>query len=143
MRSHSTLRCKGVTETEIEEGWEYATADTQQHLHGIHPYPARMIPQIAHRLIRERSSPGKTVFDPFCGSGSVLTEALVLGRHAIGSDINPLAHLIAKVKTTSIEPNELGLASERLLEEVKDKIGLRRKGGFKPRTPYFGNIFHW
>jgi hypothetical protein len=48
MLAHSLKTTKG------EEGWEYAEADTQYHVHGIHPYPARMIPQIANRLIRER-----------------------------------------------------------------------------------------
>ena len=35
----------------MEENWEYADADTQYHVHGMHLYPARMIPQIANRLI--------------------------------------------------------------------------------------------
>ena len=127
----------------VEESWEYAEADTQYHVHGIHPYPARMIPQIANRLIRERSKVGETVLDPFCGSGSVLAEALLLGRNAIGSDINPLAHLIAKVKTTPLESTELDLSSQKLLNNVKIKIELRRRGSYKAPIPYFKNIFHW
>jgi DNA modification methylase len=87
--------------------WEYADADTQYSLHGIHPWPARMIPQIAHRLIDTRSDSGGTVLDPFCGSGGVLTEAMLLGRNGIGCDINPLAALIARVKTTPIDPTDL------------------------------------
>src|SRR5260370_736985 len=102
-----------------------------------------MIPQIANRLIQERSSVGDTVLDPFCGSGTVLTEALILGRNGVGSDINPLAHLIAKVKTTLIEPAELVKSSTRLLQSIEDKFELRRTGEYHARTPYFENIGHW
>jgi DNA modification methylase len=133
----------GLTELAVEEGWEYATADTQYHVHGIHPYPARMIPQIANRLIRERSSPGDIVLDPFCGSGGVLTEALLLGRNSIGVDINPLARLIAKVKTTLIEPVELTAASHKILSNIRTKVEMGRSGGYKVRVPYFTNISHW
>ena len=132
-----------MSQTIKEEGWEYATADTQYHVHGIHPYPARMIPQIANRLIRERSGIGDTVLDPFCGSGSVLVEALLLWRNAIGSDISPLAYLIAKVKTTPIEPEKLENASRELLKNIRLKIRLRRNGGYKTSVPYFTNIYHW
>jgi DNA modification methylase len=102
-----------------------------------------MIPQIAGRLIRERSSLGNTVLDPFCGSGSVLVEALLLGRNALGVDINPLAHLIAKVKITPIDPVELDLESHKLLESVKTKLELAKTGKHKVQAPYFTNIFHW
>lgn len=132
-----------LNEVKVEEGWEYADADTQYHVHGIHPYPARMIPQIANRLIRERSAAGDLVLDPFCGSGSVLAEALLLGRNAVGVDINPLAHLIAKVKSTAIEISELEIESRRLLENVTTKIELHRSGKYSAQTPYFPNIFHW
>ncbi|MEM4416420.1 MAG: hypothetical protein QXH32_10750, partial [Candidatus Caldarchaeum sp.] len=37
------------------EDWDFEGADTQYLTHGIHPYPARMIPQIAHRLISRYS----------------------------------------------------------------------------------------
>lgn len=132
-----------MSESREEEGWEYANADTQYHVHGIHPYPARMIPQIASRLIRERSMVGQLVLDPFCGSGSVLAEALLLGRNAIGVDINPLAYLIANVKTTPLESTELEVASKKLLNGIKAKIESRRNGTYNPSIPYFPNIFHW
>jgi len=75
----------------------------------IHPYPVRMIPQIARRLIERHSKPNDTALDLFCGSGSVLAEGKILGRRSIGIDINPLAISIAKVKTTPIDPSKLEL----------------------------------
>lgn len=125
------------------EDWEYTDADTQYHVHGLHMYPARMIPQIANRLIRENSSKGQTVLDPFCGSGSVLVEALSLGRNAIGVDINHLAIMIARAKTTPIHPNDLAPIIDEVLEDVQQKILLNRESKYKSDIFYFKNINHW
>src|SRR5690606_11065331 len=57
------------------------------------------IPQIPHALITELSSPGDTVADIFCGSGTTLIEALLAGRNAVGVDANPLACLVSAAKT--------------------------------------------
>ena len=127
----------------MEENWEYADADTQYHVHGVHLYPARMIPQIANRLIRENSSRGQTVLDPFCGSGSVLVEASILERNAIGIDINPLAVMIARAKTTPIQPSELASIVNEVLKSARRRILLKRENKYKPSTVYFKNIYHW
>ena len=79
---------------------------TKHLTHGLHPYPAKFIPQIPDALIRELSSDGDTVADVFCGSGTTLVEALVLNRHAIGFDANPLACLVSKAKTTRFTAEE-------------------------------------
>lgn len=68
------------------------------HVHGFHSYPARMHPETASRLVRAFSPPGGTVMDPFCGSGTVLVEARLAGRAAIGSDLSPLAVRLAGLK---------------------------------------------
>ena len=82
--------------------WDFTAAKTGYLTHNIHPYPAKFIPQIPSALIRELSSPGETVADIFCGSGTTLLEALQLKRHAIGIDANPLAALITRAKTTPL-----------------------------------------
>jgi hypothetical protein len=70
------------------------------HLHGFHTYPARMHPTTAARLVLGFSKgTGATVLDPFCGSGTVLVEAMIAGRRAVGTDLNPLAVLLARLKT--------------------------------------------
>jgi len=143
---------------EIEEDWDFATADTQKYTHGLHAYPARMIPQIAHRLIERYSNPYYIVLDPFCGSGTVLTEARLMRSHylekaepdpprnAVGNDINPLALLLAKVKSKSLDPHKLDENVAFLLRTVEEDIIRLRKGQLNidvPGDKEFPNITHW
>jgi site-specific DNA-methyltransferase (cytosine-N4-specific) len=86
--------------------FDFTNSKTGYLTHGLHPYPAKFIPQIPDILIRELSNEGDTVADVFCGSGTTLVEALTLNRNAIGFDANPLACLITKAKTTRLAPNE-------------------------------------
>jgi hypothetical protein len=83
--------------------WDFADARTNGGPHAIHPYPAKFIPQIPRNLI-ELFHPGHDapVLDPFCGSGTTLVEAWLAGLPCIGIDLNPLATLVAKVKTTPL-----------------------------------------
>lgn len=68
--------------------------------HGFHAYPARMHPGLARVVLHEFFvGPGSEVLDPFCGSGTVAVEALVSGWQALGSDLDPLALRVARVKT--------------------------------------------
>jgi hypothetical protein len=71
----------------------------RSHVHGFHTYPARMHPVTASRLVNAFVPTGGRVFDPFCGSGTVLVEALIAGRAAVGTDLNPLAVRLASCKT--------------------------------------------
>src|SRR5438034_514888 len=83
--------------------WNFASSLPRQGVHSIHPYPARFIPQIPRQLIRLfHPQDGSGVFDPFCGCGTTLVEAIDQGLDACGVDLNPLACLIAKVKTTRL-----------------------------------------
>lgn len=89
------------------EDWTFRTADTKQISHGIHPYPAMMIPQIAQRLIDKYGRVGAILFDPYCGSGTTLLEGMLAGMAAVGTDLNPLARLIARVKTRPLGIDEI------------------------------------
>jgi SAM-dependent methyltransferase len=74
-------------------------APERAHVHGFHTYAARMHPLTAARLVEAFAPKGGTVLDPFCGSGTVLVEALLAGRAAVGTDLNPLAVLLSRLKT--------------------------------------------
>jgi|FaiFalDrversion2_1042247.scaffolds.fasta_scaffold01136_2 DNA modification methylase len=127
--------------------WSFTNADTQYMTHGLHPYPARMIPQVAHRLIENYSSASvnSLILDPFCGSGTVLVESRLLGRNCIGIDVNPLAILIAKAKTIPIEPKRLKDSWELLKRRISNEITKLRLGmiDIKPLEIKEINIDFW
>jgi site-specific DNA-methyltransferase (cytosine-N4-specific) len=89
-----------------ETDWDFKDLNTGYLTHGIHPYPAKFIPQIPKTLIRELASAGDTVLDPFCGSGTALIESLRLECNAVGIDANPLACLISRAKSARISNDE-------------------------------------
>ena len=91
----------------LAESWEYPDADTQHLTHNIHRYSGKFIPPIAARAIGLLSRPGDRIVDPYCGSGTTLLEAALAGRRATGVDLNPLAVLIARVKTTPLPASKL------------------------------------
>jgi len=68
-------------------------------LHRIAPYVGRIKPSFAHFLIKYTSRPGDVILDPFCGIGTIPTEASLMGRSAIGIDLNPYAYYISLAKT--------------------------------------------
>ena len=86
------------------QDWEQLDGDTRYLTHSLHRYSGKFIPQIAGQAIDLISAPGELVLDPYTGSGTSLLEAALSGRHSIGIDLNPLACVIAKVKTTPIAP---------------------------------------
>lgn len=85
----------------IDNRWSFKEANTKEYTHCYHAYPAMMIPQIARALLEEYSPKHgvKLLLDPYMGSGTSLVEASLKGIDAIGTDLNPLARLISKVKT--------------------------------------------
>jgi len=88
---------------------DFINSNTRQYTHGFHPYPAKMIPQVANALICEYGKNASLLLDPYCGTGTTLVEASIRGLNSIGSDLNPLARLLSKVKTTPIEIQSLEL----------------------------------
>ncbi len=69
-----------------------ATAKTQRagrYLPATSVHPAKMLPELARRIITTYSKPGELVVDPMCGIGTTLIEAALLGRHAIGVELEP------------------------------------------------------
>lgn len=86
-----------------------ALNNSDRSTHLIHTYPAKLLPHIPYIFLNNSiySSKGDLILDPFCGSGTVLLEAILAGRNAVGLDSNPLARLITRVKTTKYNLNHL------------------------------------
>lgn len=127
------------------ESWTFRESDIHFMTHGIHTYPARMIPQVAERLISMYGSKKGLLLDPFCGSGGVLTEALRQDMNAIGLDINPLACLLSRVKSRPIDPEKISDIWQNLKDRITHDITRFRFNQLKPATPNFGgfNIDYW
>ena len=124
-----------------DPSWAFADCtrtQTQYITHGYHTYPAKFIPQLAARLIRELSSENEIVVDPFMGSGTTIVEAMMQGRIGVGVDINPVAHLIAKVKSTPIEPATL----ERAYTQIADALETGAHSA-KKIVPAHDRIAYW
>ncbi len=130
-----------ATEKYIDTDWDFQTADTKQLTHCYHNYPAMMIPQIARRLLNKYAGQSTLLFDPYCGTGTSLVEANVQNINAIGTDLNPLARLIARTKTTRINQQVLDL----YLKEFNDFSFSVSFGVDKPAVvlPTFKNIDYW
>lgn len=124
----------------LRENWEYADVDTQHLTHNVHRYSGKFIPQIASRAVEILSRPGELVVDPYCGSGTTLLECARLRRRAVGVDLNPLAVLIARVKTTPVPKPQLdslvlGLKTELTALGVDDEFPLFMASAGAERPP--------
>ncbi|MBN2014388.1 MAG: hypothetical protein JW778_04345 [Candidatus Altiarchaeota archaeon] len=109
---------------EIDGGWsfaEYKPSDTGKWSHNYHRYPAKFIPQLVEKLIGEYvSSEEAHVNDPFYGCGTTIVTAISRGLKASGTDINRIAYLMTKVKSTPIDPRYLDKKINDFLASIKN-----------------------
>ncbi|MDO4318032.1 MAG: hypothetical protein Q4C48_07445 [Lachnospiraceae bacterium] len=104
--------------------WDFRENDTKEYTHGLHNYPAMMVYPISRNIIRlvKELQPVHALFDPFTGSGTVLVEGMLSGIETVaGNDINPLALLLTKVKTTPIQHDLLSKAADALLSQISSR----------------------
>lgn len=102
-----------------------ARSDVDRLTHGFHTYPAGLHPDAAALLVS--AFPGDSVLDPFCGGGTVLVEARVAGRRAVGRDIGPVALRVARARTAT--PDDATLTrfrstARRLAAEAREATQL-------------------
>lgn len=88
---------------------ELPQVERTRHVHGLHPYLGKFIPQLVEAFLGRYFSPGDTVYDPFVGSGTTLVEANAFGASGIGCDISAFNCLLTHVKTTRYTPAALEL----------------------------------
>ena len=89
---------------------KYKEAETTKHVHRLHPYKGKFIPQLVEYFLDKHTDdfkqkvyfqPGDIVLDPFCGSGTTLVQANELGINAIGIDISAFNAFISNNKVRS------------------------------------------
>ena len=105
--------------------WDFKEEDTKEFTHGIHNYPAMMVSPISRNIISMMKGlmPIESLFDPFAGSGTVLVEGMLAEvPHVYGSDINPLALLLTKAKTTPLNLVSLKGEVDELIIRINEKI---------------------
>ena len=75
-----------------------------KHVHRLHPYLGKFIPQLVEVLLDRYFRPGQHVLDPFAGSGTTLVQALETGLDATGVDVAAFNCLLMQVKTRDVQP---------------------------------------
>lgn len=124
---------------ELTQYTDSAKYDTTYYTHGIHSYSAKYIPQLPQRIILQHTTEKNMVLDPFCGSGTTLLECALLGRKSIGIDSNPIATLISRAKTQSLNSDEIDKAKKIL--EITQRTS--RFIGCDNEVPSIPKISHW
>lgn len=115
--------------------WDFTEVNGSSGIHSIHPYPAKFIQDIPSNLMETLPIPeGTAIFDPFCGSGATLVEAQKRGIPSVGVDLNPIACLLSKVKTSNLPNDYMEVANSCIVKAQ------RNKDFTIPKIP---NLDHW
>ncbi len=145
---HAGDPCQARLTALLHADLDFHQQPTGMATHGLHAFPARFPPQLARRFIEGLTAPSEVVLDPMAGSGTTVVEACLTGRQALGFDIDPLACLQTRVKTTPLPPDETLRQGHALLSRARtaltaDPAGLtqRLSGRFAPGTRRF--VDYW
>ncbi len=122
-RIDPSIVCKNISKLEWGQP-DYSKQSWGNHIHRIAPYVGRIKPSFAHFLIEYVSNEGDTILDPFCGIGTIPTQASLMGRISIGNDLNPYAICISKAKTDNKKDLEYLISYINNLEIKPDLIDL-------------------
>jgi DNA methylase len=110
---------------ELHLSWseaELPERERTKHVHRLHPYLGKFIPQLVERLLERFVAPGGHVLDPFAGSGTTLVQALESGYDATGVDVAAFNGLLMRVKTRPYD----AVLLEQELRDVLGRLGRSR-----------------
>ena len=114
--------------------WNFERRAIQHEIEGVHPYPAKFIADLPAAFLDALPIAANTILmDPFCGSGTSLAEGQRRGIETLGVDLNPVACLIARVKTSSMSQSVLSSASD-VIQQLSDSHA---------EIPAIPNLSHW
>ena len=123
---------------DLELSWserDLPERERTKHVHRLHPYLGKFIPQLVETLLARYVPAGGRVLDPFAGSGTTLVQSLESGHDALGADVAAFNCLLVRVKTARY--NEFVLESE-----IRDALGrFGHVGGQSPDNGYIGRWF--
>lgn len=142
--NHYFERLKDLLQGDLD----FHSQPTGNATHGFHAFPAKFPPQLARLFIDELTEPSEVVLDPMMGSGTTIVEAFLTKRQARGFDIDPLACLQTRVKTTHLQPAKtlqqgFGVlnSAKRLLARDSQGLKQRLESRFGPKTREF--VDYW
>ncbi|MHB8128565.1 MAG: DNA methyltransferase [Mobilitalea sp.] len=127
---------------EIDDGGTYIILQPNPNTftHGMFKYPCKFIPEIPRWAIKKYlHHKGETVFDPFSGSGTTLLEANINGYSAWGSEIDDIAKLIIKVKTTAMSEEQI-ISLDSYYRKIEINVADTVYLGYHPEI---NNLTHW
>ena len=108
---------------------EYREAETTKHVHRLHPYKGKFIPQLVEHFLKLHSTDknkerffkeGDIVLDPFCGSGTTLVQANESGVHGIGIDISTFNVMLTNAKLQEYSAARLIEEGRKLTNQLRD-----------------------
>lgn len=88
--------------------------------HSLCSYQGKLKPAIAHFLVKEFTSPGETILDPFSGVGTIPFEACQQGRIGIGVDINPIGYHNTFAKVGGVEKSKVIAYADHLEKHLSE-----------------------
>lgn len=95
-----------------------------KHVHRLHPYLGKFIPQLVEYFLSRHFQPGQTVIDPFCGSGTTLVQAAEMGIHSVGIDISEFNTLIARAKLAKYD---IPLLEREIVDIMQKTVGFSHR----------------
>jgi hypothetical protein len=117
---------------------ELPERERTKHVHRLHPYLGKFIPQLVEILLSRYFRPGQHVLDPFAGSGTTLVQALESGLDATGVDVAAFNCLLMEVKTLSYNPfvleQELRAAHARIGETTSARPSAYLRRWYAPQA---------
>ena len=141
MTTHSSLRQKLLSlENDPPSSWGVTGVNVRPNLHGLLQYPAMMVPHMQGDIIDAVLSDkgGRCrVLDPFVGSGTVMTEALMRNLDFTGIDINPLAALVCEAKAAIDSGTDIEGAAQTLLTALRLDVRETIDVDFPGRAKWF------